>query len=129
MSNGYHYILFSIVPSTPDPFAIRHAMQNALIQAFGIVGGSLYVDVLWVAEDGSETVVRVRQPFVLLFSMIYVSTDSHHSDINKLVAAMTLVSTGVRMSKKKDSAFLPSLISAESTESSAFYIDGDDNVP
>lgn len=57
----YHYISFSITPCTTDAWAIRQAFQTALQQTFGIVGGSLYLDVLKIAEDGSETVVRVRQ--------------------------------------------------------------------
>ncbi|KAF9009867.1 hypothetical protein BDZ89DRAFT_1024652 [Hymenopellis radicata] len=98
MGTPHHYILFSLQPSTAattiDPFTIRQTMNNALIQTFGIVGGSLYIDVLWVAQDGSETVVKVRKP------------------VSTLCGALTSASAsaGIRMSKRKDSAFLPAIM-------------------
>ncbi|KAF8900667.1 hypothetical protein CPB85DRAFT_155404 [Mucidula mucida] len=99
MGTPHHYILFSLQPSTAtttiDPFTIRQVMNNALIQTFGVVGGSIYIDVLWVAQDGSETVVKVRKP-----------------DVSTICGALTTASTSteIRMSKRKDSAFLPSLM-------------------
>lgn len=37
----------------------RKAIQDALLQSFGLTSANTYVDTLWLAEDGSEAVVRV----------------------------------------------------------------------
>ncbi|EKM52385.1 uncharacterized protein PHACADRAFT_61360, partial [Phanerochaete carnosa HHB-10118-sp] len=53
-----HYIRFSVSPANTDGLTIRKALQDALLQSFGLTSANVYVDVLWLAEDGAEVVVR-----------------------------------------------------------------------
>lgn len=59
LQSSHHYIRFSILPPCDDELILRKIFQNALQQAFGVVTASMYLDILWVAEDGSGIVVRV----------------------------------------------------------------------
>ena len=54
----YHYILFSLSPPTTDPIRIRKSIQDALSQSFGLTSASTYLDILWIADDGNQSVVR-----------------------------------------------------------------------
>lgn len=56
---SYHYIRFSIVPPCRDESSLRKTLQDALLQSFGVVTAGTYIDILWIAEDGAETVLRV----------------------------------------------------------------------
>ena len=54
-----HYIRLTIYPAA-DALTIRKSLFNALNEAFGVTVASVNIDVLWVAGDGSEAVVRVH---------------------------------------------------------------------
>ncbi|KAK0460702.1 uncharacterized protein EV420DRAFT_1478451 [Desarmillaria tabescens] len=97
MNTNYHYMRFLVSPKTADALSLRQAIQNALVQTFGIVGGSIYLDILWVAEDGNEMVLRTTK-----------------EDSTKIVAAVTSASTP-RISLQKESSFLPALGSTSVT--------------
>jgi hypothetical protein len=56
-----HYIRFSISPPCEDALTLRKSIQDGLTQTFGITSSNTYMDILWIAEDGSETVIRVRK--------------------------------------------------------------------
>ncbi|GJE88983.1 hypothetical protein PsYK624_050710 [Phanerochaete sordida] len=94
---GNHYIRFALSPATSDGLAIRKTLQDALLQAFGLTCANTYVDILWLAEDGGEVVVRVGS-----------------SEATRLMAAVTTHSATPRLSLLKDSSFLPALLSSES---------------
>ncbi|RPD63360.1 hypothetical protein L227DRAFT_521441 [Lentinus tigrinus ALCF2SS1-6] len=96
LTSNYHYIRCSVSPVCTDVLAIRKSIQDALGQSFGLVSSHTYVDLLWLAEDGSEVVVRIGP-----------------SDAPKLLAAMTAWTGSPRLSLVKESSFLPSLLSVE----------------
>jgi hypothetical protein len=56
----YHYIRFSISPPSADPLLLRDALRAALAQSFGIVLSHAYLDVLWVADSGTECIIRAN---------------------------------------------------------------------
>ncbi|KAK0194608.1 hypothetical protein F5146DRAFT_926350 [Armillaria mellea] len=93
MDTDYHYMRFSVSPKTADALSLRQAIQSALVQTFGITGGSIYLDILWVAEDGNETVLRTTK-----------------GDSALIVAAVTSAPTP-RISLQKETSFLPALCS------------------
>lgn len=67
-----HYIRFSITPPTSDALHIRRALQEALVQSFGAARSHAYLDVLWVADSGTECVVRTGGPtYVPLFCFVF----------------------------------------------------------
>ncbi|KAK0498987.1 hypothetical protein EDD18DRAFT_1154790 [Armillaria luteobubalina] len=94
MNMDYYYMRFSVSPKTTDALSLRQTIQSALVQTFGIAGGSIYLDNLWVAEDGNETVLRTRK-----------------GDSAMIVAAVTSALTP-RISLQKESSFLPALCNA-----------------
>jgi hypothetical protein len=49
-----------------DALTLRKAIQDAVSRAFGLVHAGTYADILWVAEDGSEMVMRVKDACVAL---------------------------------------------------------------
>lgn len=59
-----HYIRFSVSPPTQDALTLRKALQDTLNQSFGTTSSSIYLDILWVASDGGQFVIRVRQGLV-----------------------------------------------------------------
>lgn len=59
LSNSYHYIKFAITPPCEDAITLRRTVQNGLSQSFGQTSANIYLDILWVASDGAEAVVRV----------------------------------------------------------------------
>lgn len=61
LPSTYHYVRFAVAPACADALSIRKAIQDALTQAFGLVSASTHVDVLWLADDGSEMVVRLAE--------------------------------------------------------------------
>ncbi|KAG7445228.1 uncharacterized protein BT62DRAFT_184232 [Guyanagaster necrorhizus] len=97
MNTEYHYMRFSVSPKISDALSVRQAIQGALVQAFGVAGGSIYLDILWVAEEGNEMVVRTTK-----------------GDSMMIVAAVTSASTP-RISLQKESSFLPALSSTSAT--------------
>lgn len=65
LTSSYHYVRFSISPPTNDALTVRKTLQDALMQSFGLVSANTYMDVLWLAEDGSEVVIRVGERYVM----------------------------------------------------------------
>ena len=68
LTSSYHYVRFSISPPTNDALTVRKTLQDALMQSFGLVSANTYIDVLWLAEDGSEVVVRVGEGYVTILN-------------------------------------------------------------
>ncbi|KAF6750387.1 hypothetical protein DFP72DRAFT_910985 [Ephemerocybe angulata] len=68
IASDKHYIRFSVAPPTRDALTLRKALADALEAAFGIVGGSVRVDVLAVLEEGRGCVVRVDEGCVYILS-------------------------------------------------------------
>lgn len=62
-----HYIRFSITPPTSDALHVRRALQEALVQSFGAARSHAYLDVLWVADSGTQCVVRTGGPTYVPF--------------------------------------------------------------
>ncbi len=67
MNTDYHYMRFSVSPKTADALSLRQAIQSALVQTFGIAGGSIYLDILSVVEDGNEIILRTTKGCVEFF--------------------------------------------------------------
>src|ERR1700730_16069663 len=65
----YHYVCFSISPSTEDTLTLRKILQDALASVFGSTRSGAYLDLLWVNEDGSEMVVRIGNAYVPTFQV------------------------------------------------------------
>lgn len=61
-----HFVRLSITPACVDDLSARKTIQDALLQAFGLTSANLYIDLLWLAEDGTEAVIRVNQRCVAL---------------------------------------------------------------
>ncbi|PBK90780.1 hypothetical protein ARMGADRAFT_933730 [Armillaria gallica] len=93
MNTDYNYMRFSVSPKIADALSLRQTIQSALVQTFGIAGGSIYLDILSVVEDGSEMVLRTTK-----------------GDSTMIVAAVTSALTP-RISLQKESSFLPALCS------------------
>lgn len=64
-----HFVRFSITPACSDELSARKTIQDALLQAFGLTSVNLYIDLLWLAEDGTEAVIRVNKRFVAFFCL------------------------------------------------------------
>ena len=61
LPSTYHYVRLAVAPACADALSIRKAIQDAFTQTFGLVSASTHVDVLWLADDGSEVVVRLAE--------------------------------------------------------------------
>lgn len=72
LPSSYHYVRFTATPSCTDAVTVRKSIQDALGQTFGTLYANTYVDILWIADDGSETVVRVAARCAVL--QIYLRT-------------------------------------------------------
>ncbi|EPS98907.1 hypothetical protein FOMPIDRAFT_1125433 [Fomitopsis schrenkii] len=96
LPSTYHYIRFSVAPACTDALSIRKSIQDAFAHAFGLVSASTHVDVLWLADDGSEVVVRLAE-----------------SEATKLLASVAAHTGRPRLSLVKESSFLPSLLSVQ----------------
>ncbi|KAG7445241.1 uncharacterized protein BT62DRAFT_897249, partial [Guyanagaster necrorhizus] len=57
MNTKYHYMQFSVSPKISNVLSVHQAIQSTLIQVFGVADRSIYLDILWVAEEGNETVI------------------------------------------------------------------------
>ncbi|KAK0187740.1 hypothetical protein F5146DRAFT_934572, partial [Armillaria mellea] len=55
------HVRFSASPKTEDPLSFRQAIQCTLVQTSNIAGSSIYLDVLWVVDDGDEMVSRTTK--------------------------------------------------------------------
>lgn len=92
-----HFVRFSITPACVDDLSARKTIQDALLQAFGLTSANLYIDLLWLAEDGTEAVIRVNQ-----------------SEVRKVIAACTAFTGSPKLFLLKESPFLPALLSTDS---------------
>jgi hypothetical protein len=86
------YIMLSINPPCADALKLRKAMQDGLTETFGITASGTYLDILWIAESGSEVVIRLSE-----------------EDAPKLMAAVVITPASPRFSAIKQTNFLPSL--------------------
>ncbi|KAI0744587.1 hypothetical protein C8Q76DRAFT_700315 [Earliella scabrosa] len=93
---SHRYVRFAVSPPCSDALTIRKVIQDALGQSFGLVSSHTYVDILWLADDGSAVVVRLGE-----------------SDAPKLLAAVAASSASLRLSLTKESTFLPALLAAD----------------
>jgi hypothetical protein len=64
LSKKHSYILLSINPPCADALKLRKAMQDGLMETFGITASGTYLDILWIAENGSEAVIRLSEKSV-----------------------------------------------------------------
>ncbi|TFK29165.1 hypothetical protein FA15DRAFT_610895 [Coprinopsis marcescibilis] len=87
-----HYIRFSVSPPTSDALSLRKAIADSLTEAFGATSTSTRVDILWIAEDGKEMVIR-----------------THPEDAPKILASVVTSSERPRLSVLQESPFLPTL--------------------
>ncbi|KAI0697789.1 hypothetical protein BC835DRAFT_1542575 [Cytidiella melzeri] len=94
-TSSYHYLRFAITPACTDALTLRKLLQDALLQSFGLTCANTQMDILWIADDGTETVLRTRP-----------------TDATKVMAAAAASTATINMSLVKDSPFLPSLLSA-----------------
>ncbi|KAG0706243.1 hypothetical protein DFH29DRAFT_798653 [Suillus ampliporus] len=92
----HSYIHFSINPPCADALKLRKSMQDGLAETFGIIASGTYLDILWIAESGSEIVIRLSV-----------------EDAPKLMAAVVTTPASPRFSTIKQTYFLPSLSSKE----------------
>ncbi len=60
----YHYIHLKISPPSLDVLNLRKIIANALSQMFGLLAEGTYLDILSLAEDGTECILRVRSECV-----------------------------------------------------------------
>jgi len=97
LSTDYHYIRVSIFPPTQDILTLRKTMSDALAECFGITSGSMYLDILSLESHGKECLVRTRNAI----------------DARKVVAALAVAETPVRLALIMESPFLPSLLNSE----------------
>ena len=108
MKSEDYYIQFSLSPPCTDPLTIRKTLQDGLIQSFGIVSSS-YLDVLWVSDDGEQTVVRVhKQSVYSIHACTLMTALIGDSDAPKILGAVVGCTASPRMSVIQDSCFLPS---------------------
>ncbi|KAK7688772.1 hypothetical protein QCA50_008311 [Cerrena zonata] len=92
LSSNYHYIKLAITPPCKDAITLRKSIQGGLSQSFGLTSANIYVDILWVASEGAETVIRVSS-----------------NEAPKVMAAVVTSTDSPNLSVIKDSPFLPSL--------------------
>lgn len=69
-SNRHSYIHFSINPPCTDALKLRKAIQDGLAETFGITASGTYLDILWIAESGSEIVIRLSEESVTSITFI-----------------------------------------------------------
>ena len=60
LKTDHHYLRFSIEPACAEPLTVRKAFQDALLQTFGLTSANTYIDVLWLAENGTGVVIRLN---------------------------------------------------------------------
>lgn len=93
LSNNYSYILLSINPPCADALKLRKAMQDGLMETFGITASGTYLDILWIAESGSEVVIRLSE-----------------KDAPRVMAAVVITPASPRISTIRQTNFLPSFV-------------------
>lgn len=95
----HHYIRFSIAPPSSDALHVRRALQEALVQSFGVARSHTYLDVLWVSDSGTECVVRTNGP----------------TDAASVMAAAAVFQGQPRLSTVRESPFLPAISGGSDT--------------
>ncbi|KAH8988345.1 hypothetical protein EDB92DRAFT_1800623 [Lactarius akahatsu] len=95
-----HYIRFSIAPPSSDALHVRRALQEALVQSFGAARSHTYLDVLWVADSGTECIVRTGGP----------------TDAASVMAAAAVFQGQPRLSTLRESPFLPAISGDSDTQ-------------
>ncbi|KAG2757710.1 hypothetical protein P692DRAFT_201734647, partial [Suillus brevipes Sb2] len=91
LSNNHSYILLSINPPCADALKLRKAMQDGLMETFGVTASGTYLDILWIAESGSEVVIRLAE-----------------KDAPRVMAAVVITPASPRISTIRQTNFLPS---------------------
>jgi hypothetical protein len=61
----HHYIRISIQPPIIESLALRQILQRALDQSFGLTRALTHIDILWIAVDGSEAVIKFAAESVI----------------------------------------------------------------
>jgi len=56
-----HYLLLSMNPPTQDVLTIRKTISDALELSFGMTFFAVYIDILWVDNEGAKSVIRVHK--------------------------------------------------------------------
>ncbi|KAJ8593465.1 hypothetical protein M405DRAFT_731452 [Rhizopogon salebrosus TDB-379] len=97
-SNKYSYIHFSVEPPCTDALKLRKTMQDGLAEVFGVTASGTYLDILWIAEGGSDVIIRLAV-----------------QDTPNFLAAVVAATTPPRFSMIKETCFLPSLLSKETS--------------
>jgi hypothetical protein len=59
LRSEYRYIHLAVSPPCSEVLTLRKALQDALLPTFGISSWT-YLDILWVSENGGDTIVRVK---------------------------------------------------------------------
>ncbi|KIL59984.1 hypothetical protein M378DRAFT_84358 [Amanita muscaria Koide BX008] len=104
LRSPYRYIRLSVVPPTLDILYLRKSFQDALSALFGVTSASIYLDILWLADDGSQFVLRVGE-----------------QDSPRILAATASMSESPRISLVKQSGFLPALLAQDPTGLSLIF--------
>lgn len=55
---------------------MRKALQDALLQSFGLTFANTYVDILWLSESGAEVVVRINTRCVFIYPYMLQIVDT-----------------------------------------------------
>jgi hypothetical protein len=61
----YHYIHVRISPPKSEILAVRKTISAALSKTYGLSAEGTYVDVLSLAANGEECILRVQKEWVL----------------------------------------------------------------
>lgn len=65
-SRSYDYLLLAVSPPS-DALTLRKALQESLTLSFGIIFSKSHLDILWVAENGSEVIIRTSLMYSIPF--------------------------------------------------------------
>ena len=65
----HRYIRLSVVPPSLNSLSLRKSLQDSLDSLFGVTSASIYVDILWLADDGSQLILRVNEQSVQRMSI------------------------------------------------------------
>lgn len=89
-------------------------MQDSLAEAFGVTASGTYLDILWIAEDGSNVILRIVAESVMSKKFIFAGNELDIRDAPNLLAAVVTTTMGsLRFSMVRETSFLPSLLSNE----------------
>lgn len=85
-------------------------MQDGLMETFGITASGTYLDILWIAESGSEVVIRLAEKSVHEYDIFFLPpvTQIDIRDAPKVMAAVVITPASPRISTIRQTNFLPS---------------------